>query len=144
MSTYYDQMVRRSRPTLSHAPRGTYRKRGRKLRLDEIPAALAAHDRAQAASDAIRKPLGLEPVPETQSVIAWRQRLAQPARRKVSTNGDDPLEAIGKAQKARKRAESALVNRVKAAVDAGVPVARCAAELDMTRQGVYKMIARAV
>ncbi len=51
--------------------------KARALELAEIPDALAAHDRAQEASDAIRIPRGLTPVLPSLSIIEWRRRLAE-------------------------------------------------------------------
>ena len=62
------------------------------LRVELIPAALAAHERAQAESDAIRAKAGLPPVPENASVQAWRERLN--GNGNDNGNGRDPLEAL--------------------------------------------------
>jgi hypothetical protein len=56
------------------------------IALDEIPRALAAHDRAQAASDEIRAERALPPVPENSTVREWRRRQAEAER------APDPLE----------------------------------------------------
>lgn len=60
--------------------------------LDRIAAALAAHDRAQEASDAIRARAGLPPVPESISARRWRQKLAEAASRGEVAR--DPLDPI--------------------------------------------------
>lgn len=73
--------------------RGKYLARGRKLPVRDIPAALAAHDRAQAVSDEIRLVIGPwtaagelpehRRVPENHSIRTWRERLATQKPRKA-------------------------------------------------------------
>jgi hypothetical protein len=132
-------------------------KRGRKLTLDEVERALAAHDRAQVVSDEIRLTMGPwtaeGSLPDhrrvTNSVVeTWRARMAEretkrTAPRAVSTTVDaSPLDEVAKAAAARKRAESRVARAVRQAKEAGVSVAEVASQLGMTRQGVYAMLAR--
>jgi hypothetical protein len=69
----------------------------RRLRLEEIRIALAASERVRAASDEIRARAGLPPLPDSNTVTVWRQRLSE-------RNGSKPssLEtAIAKVEAAR-------------------------------------------
>jgi hypothetical protein len=59
----------------------------RPLPLDQIPAALAAHDRVQAESDALRAGANLPPLAENATVAGWRRRLAEEAERRPGLAG---------------------------------------------------------
>lgn len=125
-------------------------KRGRKVTLKELPAALAAHDRAQAASDEIRKPLGLDPVPENATVVAWRARLAgTDAKPQSVTAASRPVD-LGELTNVRRKRDAyqARVNRELAAMivhlrGTGTSMRSIADALGMTREGAYQFVKRA-
>jgi hypothetical protein len=139
--------------------------RRRKPTLDELLATQEACERSQAASDEIRRnvfrytegqpPTRIGPVPtnfyrealarailEAEAKPAPRKRKASPA---VVGNGTvaSPLEAIDAARRARDSADRALVTAAVDARAAGVGVSDIARRLKLTRQGAYKLLARA-
>jgi hypothetical protein len=85
---------------MSPSPRGTYRGGNRPLSPARIPAALAASERSKAESDAIRAKAGLEPVPESATVAAWRQAL--------NGNGGPPTPSLAKVIAELKKLRDAL------------------------------------
>lgn len=115
-------------------------KKGRKLKLAELPGALAAHNRAQKESDRLRDAAGLERVPENQSVLEWRRRLesGDPGRVRTSTAAPaEPMEELRKAIAARARADARISRTLEEAREAGIAVSELASALGVTRQAVY-------
>lgn len=60
---------------MKFSPPGYWRGPAKPIPPARIPAALAAHDRIKAESDAIRKAAGLKPLPDSGTVTAWREKL---------------------------------------------------------------------
>jgi hypothetical protein len=56
-------------------PKSAKAPKPKKLPTARIPAALIAHDHIQSVSDVLRQRVGLAPVAENQTVVAWRTRV---------------------------------------------------------------------
>jgi hypothetical protein len=115
----------------------------------KVEAALAAHDRIQAESDAIRQRHGLPPVPENTIVRAWRAKLAtaklKAAKREPAAKVEpsSPLELVADLAERRaklKREGEQLDRELRELVASrAVPVSRLALALGISRQRVYQL-----
>jgi hypothetical protein len=116
----------------------------RKLKVADIPAALAAHDRAQEASDRIRTAAGLARLPENRVICEWRKRLAEKgsARPRKVAGDVSPIAELEAAVAARKRADARLRKAVRDARDAGESLQRVADALGVSRQAVHAQLSR--
>jgi hypothetical protein len=107
----------------------------------KINAALAAHDRIQAESDEIRERHGLPPVPENETVLAWRAKVgAAPA--KVLSPAAQAAELAKRRRKLKRDSEELDREIAALAVSGELPAARLARALGVTRQRIHQ-VARA-